>query len=368
MKEDINIDELFKQKFENFEGEVDPSVWSNVQQSINSSAAGSAGGLSSIAKVAIVTGIATVTAVSVWYATSLDDNKVDEDVSSEFVVKDNTYKDNETNKETLKQVGESVQVVDTNDPEINQNLPEIENRLNEQHISEADIDNELVESIVPKTDPIEDITVDPNDEPESNTPTEIATEETNSSEQTSSEDDNVEEKEKRFPTGSMEMKMEDAFAPAKVTFFANAKDYDNILWKFSNGTELKGEEVKLTFNRPGEYEVTLLVKLGDEVYRETRMVKIESRSSIDNIPNVITPNGDRRNDEFSINTTQIKTFYISIRDEKGKEMFSSNDKDFVWDGTDQSGNKVEKGIYTYVIVAEGEDGAVFKIPGQLYVQ
>ena len=39
MKGNINIDELFKQKFDNFQPEVDPSVWANVQAGIGAGTA-----------------------------------------------------------------------------------------------------------------------------------------------------------------------------------------------------------------------------------------------------------------------------------------------------------------------------------------
>jgi gliding motility-associated-like protein len=86
------------------------------------------------------------------------------------------------------------------------------------------------------------------------------------------------------------------------------------------------------------------------------------------VPNVITPNGDRINDYFYVKSTDIETFTISIRDRNGNEIFSSNDKEFNWDGTNYSGDLVEKGMYTYLIIAQGKDGSVIKLPGQIYVQ
>ena len=69
MKDNINIEELFKSKFDNFEGNVDPSAWANIQQGINAAAVWGtvATGLSGIAKVAIIVGVVSVTAVSAWY-------------------------------------------------------------------------------------------------------------------------------------------------------------------------------------------------------------------------------------------------------------------------------------------------------------
>ena len=47
MKDNFNIDELFKQKFDNFQPDVDPGVWTNIQAGIGVGATGVAvGGIS----------------------------------------------------------------------------------------------------------------------------------------------------------------------------------------------------------------------------------------------------------------------------------------------------------------------------------
>ena len=117
------------------------------------------------------------------------------------------------------------------------------------------------------------------------------------------------------------------------------------------------KRIERSIIRPLEPELILIEQFCDK-----------TKSSIDNIPNVITPDGDRINDLFTVKTTEIKTFFISISYTQGNVVFESNDKDFEWDGTNLFGEKVESGTYIYTIIAEGEDGGVFKIPGQLYVR
>ena len=142
-----------------------------------------------------------------------------------------------------------------------------------------------------------------------------------------------------------------------------------VRWNFKDGTSAEGIEAKHTYTKPGKYTVEMIVAGGDgSAYGETQEIIVKSKSSVDNIPNVITPNGDRINDFFSIKATDIENFSISIRDSRGNEIFSSTDQNFAWDGTDFSGNIVEKGMYTYIIIAEGTDGSVIKLPGQIYVQ
>jgi gliding motility-associated-like protein len=69
------------------------------------------------------------------------------------------------------------------------------------------------------------------------------------------------------------------------------------------------------------------------------------------IPNVFTPNGDGVNDEFKIgiNADLTDQFHINIFDRWGKEVFSSTDLKFKWDGKTRSGEKADAGTYYYLI-------------------
>src|ERR1017187_8846071 len=75
MKQSDNIEQLFKQTFENFEADVNPKVWSNVQHGIHSAPAG--GIASTAAKFTIgkiIAGAASVAAIAggAWYFISTD--------------------------------------------------------------------------------------------------------------------------------------------------------------------------------------------------------------------------------------------------------------------------------------------------------
>ena len=155
----------------------------------------------------------------------------------------------------------------------------------------------------------------------------------------------------------------------KFDFKANAQDYETVTWNFNDGSTSFDENPTHVFNSIGIYNIELSVVSKDNiVYSETKTIEIKTTASIDNIPNVITPNGDRINDDFIIKSTEINEFAITITNSLGKIVFKSNDKNFIWDGTGMNGNLVEKAIYTYYIFAKGNDGAILKIPGQLYVR
>jgi gliding motility-associated-like protein len=91
-------------------------------------------------------------------------------------------------------------------------------------------------------------------------------------------------------------------------------------------------------------------------------------SKIVRIPNVFTPNGDYRNDEFFIDTEGMKDFYVRIIDEKGNTIFESTDASFRWNGEDQFNNNVPEGNYYCVIKALGMDGVSYSKTSLLYVK
>ena len=72
---------------------------------------------------------------------------------------------------------------------------------------------------------------------------------------------------------------------------------------------------------------------------------------IGELPNVITPNGDRDNDLFEIESSNLTGFNVTILNDQNKVVYQSNDPNFSWDGTDQSGQPVPEGRYVYFITA-----------------
>src|ERR1035437_9498418 len=108
MKQNDNIEQLFKKTFENFEANVNPKVWSNVQHGIHSPHAG--GIASSAAKFTIgkiIAGAASVAAIagSAWYFISTDnktispvsDKKIQTEISKQ-VSKDNIIAENKSSE------------------------------------------------------------------------------------------------------------------------------------------------------------------------------------------------------------------------------------------------------------------------------
>jgi gliding motility-associated-like protein len=81
------------------------------------------------------------------------------------------------------------------------------------------------------------------------------------------------------------------------------------------------------------------------------------------IPNSFTPNGDGKNDIFTIKGQFIDTYEIQIFDRWGKVIFSQvNTEGVQWDG-----NQVPDGVYIYSIKVSDVGGKEHKYKGTLSV-
>ncbi len=73
------------------------------------------------------------------------------------------------------------------------------------------------------------------------------------------------------------------------------------------------------------------------------------------VPDLFSPNGDNVNDLLLVNTLGIEQLEFNIYDRKGREMFTTNDKDMGWDGT-FNGSEQPMDNYIYFIIAELSSG------------
>lgn len=348
MKENINIEEILKQKFDNFQPDVNPNIWANVQAGIGAGTAVTTG-VSIGVKIGLISSGIIAASVATWYFGFYEPT-----MPAEPVTQKNTIEQPIENTTTITEP--IIVVNDQNDPVIIENKEKIENELRVYQAPDQTIEGPISHASVSTQ------TSNPviNDNKTTTSQTTIS----NSNESTTTPDKQI-----PVPSGRMEVLQSNTYVPSATTFTSNAINQKEVRWDFGDGTAADGLVVKHTYNKPGKYLVKMVVVGNDKMnYEETQEVVVKSKSSIDNVPNVITPNGDRINDYFSVKTTDIETFVISIRDNRGNEIFNSTDTEFSWDGTDFSGNVVEKGMYTYLIIAEGKDGSVIKLPGQIYVQ
>ncbi len=361
MKDNLNIEELFKDKFSSFEGDVSPDMWANIQQGMaaGTSTAAASVGMSLLMKTILISGGIVAATFGGVYLFS-DNDVVEPAIDSNIVVEDNSnlLPDNETTLNT-----DIVQIEDTNP--VSEHDSEVTDPLQEENVvggnthdnDQSGDNNEGVDVADNSTDTNTTDDTNSTESGDQQTGDETLTDNGHSADVVDNSGDNKEEIQDA-PYGKISFKAGDEYAPSTYTFYANAENYSAVSWEFEDGTILEGTDVEYTFEKPGSYVVRMIV-LGNGKVHEAVEIVIETKSNIGNAVNIFTPDGDGFNDLFFIDMVGIETFAIFIMDKNEAVVFESSDPEFKWDGTNKGGGELEKGEYTYIIYAKGFDGKEF---------
>lgn len=106
----------------------------------------------------------------------------------------------------------------------------------------------------------------------------------------------------------------------------------------------------ITVRDTGIYTVTITDVNGKCV--EARLYRVNSDDCQLSFPNVITPNGDGKNDFwFNTEATYFEQFNVKIFDRWGILIYESDKSDFKWDGRNMKGTKVSDSVYYYIVNA-----------------
>jgi gliding motility-associated-like protein len=138
-------------------------------------------------------------------------------------------------------------------------------------------------------------------------------------------------------------------------------------WSFGDGQkpDVSTNPVHV-FEAPGVYTV-MLTSTNADGRTSTDSIKIEvtGNSSIASIPGSFSPNGDGIEDFFVFQSKNIVDMEVLIFDKKGKMVYSRKGIDGKWDGKNQQGKQAQEGTYFYIIEAEGIDGKKYKEHGYI---
>lgn len=308
MKDNLNIEKLFKEKFEHFEADVNPSLWNGISQNITSNASTVAKtGLSVITK-----SIIAVTAVAAISGTAylLIDNKPE----------------TKTVVEELKTPTKSNETI---------TLPTKNNSSEVKTDKVTNIDDQKEELNQIKKD-VDEVT-EPHNEISEQKPLELTTENIETKVETPISE----------PQNNEVIVKENVAEVSQKSTSSDTKPTD----KTNNESTVIEDEQKpidVTENQEIEEEV-LKPKIGE-------------------IANVFTPNGDGINDHFMFETENADAFTVIITDQYDKTVYESNNPNFKWDGTDLMGNRVPNAVYNYFVIVIGPDKDMVKTAGQVYVR
>lgn len=168
-------------------------------------------------------------------------------------------------------------------------------------------------------------------------------------------------------------------APIEILFESRPSDPDNSLfdWKVYKGSELlltrTDKDLRYTFEAFGTYKVKLSVYKeydypnGSVVCSMSDSVEVNVAESFLGVPNVFTPNGDGKNDEFRVAFRSLASFHCWVYNSWGKLVYEWTDPAKGWDGRVNGRKNAPSGTYFYIIKASGTDGVVHNKKGDISI-
>lgn len=368
-KEFENIEQLFKDSFENYEANVDASVWNNIQQSINSpassaassSSAGNAGGF--VAKSAFFKiAAATITSAVVVTSSVLIYNAFKEEPINTNEVAENQVITENSAPQIIEETATEIPLTTENNTTENKSnlITPQQNEVEEKDLTSTEknnTNNTVNNNNTTATTTTSSNTVVENNKETQTQSTVVTTTNTPPTQPSTTNTPKVDV----LANVSLKASTKKGDAPLYVEFNANgeAAEYE---WKI-DGTTKSGENVYHTFDNPGKYEVLLTVKdKQGKTKTITENIEVLSlvKSSISDIQNIFTPNGDGKNDILLIEGENIKEFKATVYNQNGTVVFEWNTISGFWDGKDMNNQPVADGTYFLVVNALGEDSKPYE--------
>ncbi len=307
-----NLEDLFKDSFENFEAEVNPSVWENVQTGLKGVGLGLLGKmlinkLGSSAVISIVSSAAAV-------------------IATVFVM-------NGTKTETHK------------------------SKAKPKVIAEA-----------PKVDEIKNFLTTETESTKREKPivkTEIKSTQTNGAILIKKDKQTIEALISDNRIASISSSCVGGTIPLIISL-SNLGSGKINKWTFNDGTKpMTGAEPVKYFDEPGIYTI-ILTSTGADGKIAVDSIKVEAlaNSSI-STPSEFSPNGDGVDDLFVFNRVNVEKYTIVIVDKSANVVYDYSGTDGRWDGKTPQGKKAKDGIYYYLVSAIGKDGKTYEKKGKI---
>ena len=166
--------------------------------------------------------------------------------------------------------------------------------------------------------------------------------------------------ERNRPTSQTLITGSEYSGPLEVAFYSNptpaAQFYRWDIYKSTDRIVTRNDkDIRYVFSENGAYRVVCSVNNAYCTSDSTEVTVTISESYLA-VPNVFTPNGDGKNDEFRVSYRSLKEFHCWVYNRWGKLVYEWTDPAKGWDGT-INGKPAAEGAYYYVIRALGTDAA-----------
>ena len=172
--------------------------------------------------------------------------------------------------------------------------------------------------------------------------------------------ENEKSNERNRPTSQTLITGSSYSGPLEVAFYSNPTPGAQFYtWRIYKASELlvtrHDKDIRYTFSEPSMYRVVCAVN-NNVCASDSSEMSVSISESYLAVPNVFTPNGDGKNDEFRVAYRSLREFHIWVFNRWGKLVYESTDPAKGWDGT-INGRPAAEGAYYYVVRALGTDAA-----------
>lgn len=160
------------------------------------------------------------------------------------------------------------------------------------------------------------------------------------------------------------------FAPMTVHFTNLSQNGYKFYWEFGSMLDNSLSTSRETnptamYPRAGHFKA-MLVAYDSHFCTDTAYKYIFAENPTVYVPSVFTPNGDVSNEYFTVGYYGVRNFHIDIYSRWGTLMYSSDNKDFQWDGKYKNAPSPE-GVYTWVVTGTWENNVPFKKVGTVTI-
>jgi gliding motility-associated-like protein len=139
-------------------------------------------------------------------------------------------------------------------------------------------------------------------------------------------------------------------------------------WDFGNGQKDNGSNPFTVYDVPGIYTITL-TSTGADGKTATDQIKVEvtgnSSMATATVQDSFSPNGDSVNDVFNFEGQNMAKVSVLLFDKKGNTLYTQSTLKGFWDGTDLKGKPVSEGEYYYILNSVGVDGRKYEKKGKI---
>jgi gliding motility-associated-like protein len=321
MKKD-NLEDIFKDSFENFEAEVSPSVWSNIQTALKGVGIGLLG-KALLNKIGTNTIVAVISSAAAIVSTVLVINwgKTDprpvahKTVQKNVVEKPKPVKVDEI-KDFLSTTPETKKTENITQPEVSTEVKEKEKPAGTVAIKKDKI-NQIINEY------------------------------------------------SKLPVASISASPVGGTVPLIINLTNSGNGTINK-WDFGDGQKENNANPVHVYDVPGVYTIKLTSTNAEgKTHVDSVKIEVTGNSSISSVPASFSPNGDGINDILTFKSKYIANISSVIVDKKGKTVYSWDGIDFQWNGKDLKGVPVAEGTYIYIINAVGVDGKKFEQKGTI---